>query len=50
MTPFFKAEIISEITAFEPPRVLELTWKGAGMTGTDRYELATIQDVTFTDK
>jgi hypothetical protein len=46
MTPFFKGEIISEITAFEPPRVLELTWRGAGMTGTDRYELATIQDGT----
>jgi hypothetical protein len=39
MMPFVKGEIISEITAFELPRVLELTWNGAGMRGTDRYEL-----------
>jgi hypothetical protein len=46
MAPLVKGEILSEITAFEPPRVLELTWSGAGMTGTDRYELAAIQDGT----
>jgi hypothetical protein len=39
MMPFLKGEIISEITVFDFPRVLELTWKGAGMRGTDRYEL-----------
>jgi hypothetical protein len=43
MMPLFKGEIISEITAFDSPRVLEMDWKGPGMTGTDRYELATIQ-------
>jgi hypothetical protein len=46
MMPFIKGEIISEITAFDPPRVLEMVWRGPGMTGTDRYELATIQDGT----
>lgn len=44
MMPFMKGEIISEITAFDPPRVLEMAWRGPGMTGTDRYELGTIQD------
>lgn len=28
MMPFVKGEIISEITAFEFPRVLEMTWSG----------------------
>jgi hypothetical protein len=46
MMPFIKGEIISEITAFDPPRVLELAWRGPGMTGTDRYELTNIQDGT----
>ena len=46
MMPFMKGEIISEITAFDPPRVLEMAWTGPGMTGTDRYELATIPDGT----
>ena len=46
MTPFFKGEILSEITAFESPRFLEMTWRGTGMTGTDRYELAKNQDGT----
>lgn len=46
MMPFIKGEIISEITAFEPPQVLEMAWRGPMMTGTDRYELATIQDGT----
>jgi uncharacterized protein YndB with AHSA1/START domain len=40
MLPFFKGEILSEITAFEPPRVLEMTWRAPGMKGTDTYELA----------
>jgi hypothetical protein len=39
MMPFIKGEIISEITAFDFPRVLELTWRGSGMSGIDRYEL-----------
>lgn len=40
MMPFIKGEIISEITAFDFPRILEMTWSGSGMSGTDRYELA----------
>ena len=47
MMPFIKGEILSEITDFEPPHALEMTWKGPGMTGTDRYELANIQDGTM---
>jgi hypothetical protein len=43
MMPFIKGEIISEITVFDPPWVLEMAWSGPGMTGTDRYELATSQ-------
>lgn len=43
MMPFVRGEILSEITAFEFPRVLEMTWSGAGMRGTDRYELDTNQ-------
>jgi hypothetical protein len=39
MMPFIKGEILSEITAFEFPRVLEMAWSGSGMSGTDRYEL-----------
>ncbi len=46
MMPFVKGEILSEITAFEPPHVLEMAWSGPGMTGTDRYELSTIQEGT----
>jgi len=46
MLPFFKGEIFSEITAFEPPRVLEMTWKGPGLRGTDRYELGASQEGT----
>jgi len=46
MLPFYKGEIISKITAFEPPVLLEMTWTGPGMTGRDRYELAEIQDGT----
>lgn len=46
MTPLFKGEIMSEITAFEPPRLLELTWEGTGMIGTDRYELTKFEDGT----
>ena len=43
MMPFIKGEILSEITAFESPRLLEMAWSGTGMTGTDTYELATVQ-------
>jgi hypothetical protein len=39
MMPFVKGEILSEITVFEPPYVLEMAWKGPGMTGVDRYVL-----------
>ena len=46
MLPFFKGEILSEITAFEPPRVLEMAWTGPGMKGTDRYELAATEGGT----
>jgi len=49
MLPFFKGEILSEITAFEPPRALEMAWTGPGMRGTDRYELAVVQGGTRLD-
>ena len=39
MMPLVKGEIISEITAFDFSRLLELTWNGPGMSGTDEYEL-----------
>ena len=46
MFPFYKGEFISEITVFEPPRVLELAWTGPGMIGRDRYELTPVNDGT----
>ena len=46
MLPFYKGEILSEITAFEPPRLLEMVWTGPAMTGRDRYELTEIQEGT----
>ena len=46
MLPFFKGEFLSEITVFDPPRVLEMAWTGPGMAGTDRYELAEIEGGT----
>ncbi len=42
MLPFYGGEILSEITAFEPPVLLEMVWTGPAMTGRDRYELAEI--------
>ncbi len=46
MFPFYKGEFITEITVFEPPRVLELAWTGPGMIGRDRYELTPVGDGT----
>lgn len=46
MMPFVKGEIISEITTFDFPHVLEMTWNGPWMRGTDKYELATNPDGT----
>jgi hypothetical protein len=46
MLPFYKGEFVSEITAFEPPRLLEMVWTGPAITGRDRYELVEIQDGT----
>ena len=46
MLPFYKGEFITEITVFEPPLVLELTWTGPAMNGRDKYELAEIEDGT----
>ncbi len=46
MLPFYNGEILSEITAFEPPLLLEMVWTGPAMTGRDRYELTGIQDGT----
>jgi len=43
---FVKGEFVSEITAFEPPWLLELVWTGPAMTGRDRYELGEAQDGT----
>jgi hypothetical protein len=42
----FKGEFITEITVFEPPRVLEMAWTGPGMIGRDRYELTPVDDGT----
>lgn len=46
MLPFYKGVFLSEITAFEPPQLLELTWTGPSMTGCDRYILTEIRDGT----
>jgi len=46
MLPFYNGEIVSEISAFEPPLLLEMVWTGPAMSGRDRYELAEIQDGT----
>jgi len=46
MLPFFRGEIFSEITAFESPRILEMSWIGPGMKGTDKYELSSTMDGT----
>jgi hypothetical protein len=46
MMPFFKGEILSTITAFERPVVLQMEWTGPGMTGRDRYELGAIPEGT----
>jgi hypothetical protein len=46
MMPLVKGEILSEITAFEFPLVLEMTWHGAGMSGMDRYQLEDRMDKT----
>jgi Polyketide cyclase / dehydrase and lipid transport len=46
MLPFLKGEILSEYTAFDPPRVLEMAWTGPGMAGRDRYELEEIEGGT----
>jgi hypothetical protein len=46
MLPFFRGEIFSEITAFQPPQVLEMAWTAPGMRGTDRYEFAPTQGGT----
>ena len=37
MAPFIKAEILSEITKFEPNTVLEERWAGGGMKGILTY-------------
>lgn len=37
MAPFIKAEILSEITRFEPGAVLEEKWAGGGMKGILTY-------------
>lgn len=47
MAPWIKGEILSEITIFDPPKVLEMIWQGAGMAGFDRYELEANQDRTI---
>jgi hypothetical protein len=46
MLPFYNGEILSEITAFEPPLLLEMVWTGPAMTGRDRYELTEIEGGT----
>lgn len=46
MLPFYDGEILSEITAFDRPVLLEMVWTGPAMTGRDRYELAEIEGGT----
>jgi len=46
MLPFYQGEFLSQITAFEPPSLLEMVWTGPAMTGRDRYELTETQDGT----
>ena len=46
MLPFYNGELLSEITAFEPPQLLEMVWTGPAMTGRDRYELTETEDGT----
>jgi hypothetical protein len=46
MLPFYKGQIISEITAFEPPHLLEEAFTGPGMTGRLRYELTEVDEGT----
>lgn len=46
MMPFFRGEIVSTITAYERPVVLQMDWTGPGMTGRDRYELAASSEGT----
>jgi hypothetical protein len=46
MLPFYKGQIVSEIKAFEPSRLLEETFTGPGMTGRVRYELTEVDDGT----
>lgn len=43
MLPGITGEMISIITAFDPPWVLEMDWRGPAMGGVDRYELREIQ-------
>ena len=47
MMPLVRGEILSEITTFEFPHILEMTWQGAGMSGKDRYQLIPQKDVTI---
>ena len=41
MLPFYKGEILSEITRFEPPTFLEEDFCGAGMEGHLAYQFST---------
>lgn len=44
MFPFYKGEFLSEITAFEPPWLLELAYTGPGMIGGDKYAITKARD------
>ena len=44
--PFVEMEITSVITLYEFPHLLELTWTGPAMSGTDIYKLDAFQDGT----
>lgn len=47
MLPFYDGEIISEITAFEPPRLLEEIFTGPGMTGRLKYQMQSMGEATL---
>ncbi|MGD8464230.1 MAG: SRPBCC family protein [Anaerolineae bacterium] len=46
MLPFFRGEILSEITRFEPDRVLEEDFAGAGMEGHLAYQFLPVDGGT----
>jgi hypothetical protein len=44
--PFYSWEFLSEITTYTPPRLLEETFTGPGMSGLIRYDLTEVDEGT----